>query len=452
MISLFPVIPQDLLLQMKERCAYMQEVNSLCKEVEQATSLEQAKPNDANTSHEGKKEDEKKENGKRQDTQTSAELDPKLIDLATEVKELNMRFSSTCLQAKDHYASLSKVLTASLSRRSSLCSLSSVTSSPQHGRSSRSKKNRKKNVSRQTSLGGEFNPKPHHSKYKKVTILNNKIMTLNSKDSSLESSLTSSNPNSSSTSLQSPSSRKQQGGVSTSEVSVPPTVSSPARLNRRVSWCASSDIDSDEVHSQPKYKVLLRSKSVNADEYSDTEPHGIRRRPRSAVIIQPNPDGDTAFLSEVELRGSGGARSGVSKRRSSMEINLSSLANIGILSPSNVNSSSPSSPAVGRLVNRYPLKSTMQAAGDRSSLISIESLDPRAVLTGHLHQNSHSFNMSIGSDITSSVMQIPDLVTERGRTGRRRGKESKNLVVENGLKNAKRSVSMDMLSVNRNQG
>ena len=148
---------------MKERCAYMQEVNGLCKDVEQATmpgqhkmsgtrgeagggsnsnsktppvSLSNKEPTPAEVKSKLPTSVSSPElTRKEKRTNSPSELNPKLADLATEVKDLNVRFASTCMQAKQHYASLSKVLTASIERHSSLRSVRSSLSSVRSNRS-----------------------------------------------------------------------------------------------------------------------------------------------------------------------------------------------------------------------------------------------------------------------------------------------------------------------------
>lgn len=63
----------------------------------------------------------------------SPTLNPRLAQLATEVKDLNTRFATTCVQARQHYATLSKTMANALqqqSRPASLYSFSFSLSSP----------------------------------------------------------------------------------------------------------------------------------------------------------------------------------------------------------------------------------------------------------------------------------------------------------------------------------
>ena len=86
----------------------MQEVNNLCKEIGEATDPEQteATPSPSLSQH-----------------------DPKLAELATDVKDLNTRFASSCMQARQHYASLSNTLATAIQEKESLRSFSFAVSS-----------------------------------------------------------------------------------------------------------------------------------------------------------------------------------------------------------------------------------------------------------------------------------------------------------------------------------
>lgn len=476
---------------MKERCEYMQEVNSLCKDVERettplretaATPPIRLSSNDGKMEQDEQKVEEGKEDGSSemvtssesngidlerklsksqgseeteltradigshsetftdQETQTNTSLElgdgessqtgvesrvsppnspsslnPELVDLATEVKDLNVRFSNVCMQAKHHYAALSKVLTASIERHSSV-------------RSTRSKKvhyvkitqinerNDEKNaLSRQNSLAPEDNlPVKTSSARRNNNSRNLEGNGYNQVDGGASTSATTNRPN---RSLQT--TGHDMGVAPTSKASVLATTS--PRLSRSLSLSTGTDIDAEILSCvQEKYRVVLRSKSVSCDEYSDTEPRS-KKRPKSAVIIEPNADGETALVSEVQLRN--GSNNGSKIRRRSMEISLSSLTKTGLLSPSNRLNQSPASPAAfpRGTANRSPSRrrkfgslSALQAR-DRNSVISIESLDPRTVMiSGQLQQNSYDFNSSFGSDATTSSMtQISDLVPER---------------------------------------
>ena len=104
---------------MKERCSYIQEVNGLCKEVGEETSSQ--------SSHDDR-------------GQSSPPTHvPDLADLATEVRDLNNRFTTMCIQAKQHYTDLSNALNTAIDDRSSLKSFSFSTASPPvpEGRASR---------------------------------------------------------------------------------------------------------------------------------------------------------------------------------------------------------------------------------------------------------------------------------------------------------------------------
>ena len=500
---------------MKERCAYMQEVNELCKEVEKATqpqlmdspldttlsqnttlpqgttlpqdtSLPQDTtlsqdtqdnilPQDAtipqDTTHslqaivaKSSTDDLNKElvNGTQNQPACPSQLNPKLAELATDVKDLNVRFAAMCLQAKQHYSSLSRVLTASIDRRLSLRSLSS--NSSHSGMSSQNKKSEqdRNSLPRQVRLCRSNSPQlqkrknkrtdkhsktKQKSKYTKVSLSIVPSSGPNAKES-LAANKARFMPSKSSLS-------KRKLDVITSRDSVfstdSPSPQSGGGLTRSVSLSMSTDSDR-ELDSLTRQKVFLRSKSVGTEEYSDTQPRS-RRRPKSAVIIQANPDGETALLSEFEL--SNGDTT-VKKRRRSMEINLSSLAGSGLISHGNiVENSVSSSPAVGKFPNwnhqNWVESFSTSEPGDRSSVISIESLDPRAMLTGQMHQNYHLFNANSNTDISvSSTTKIPDLIWEP--EGGRIAKWNGNLAVENRLKGSKRSISMNELENERDKG
>ena len=61
---------------------------------------------------------------------SSQNFNPRLAELATDVKDLNTRFSSTCLQARQHYASLSQAMADAVQDRVSLHSFTFSLSSP----------------------------------------------------------------------------------------------------------------------------------------------------------------------------------------------------------------------------------------------------------------------------------------------------------------------------------
>lgn len=379
-------------------------------------------------------------------------LNPELADLATEVKDLNVRFSNVCMQAKHHYAALSKVLTASIERHSSMRS----------SKSKRSKyakitcigeRNDKRSLSRHNSTISE----DAFSVTTSLPGLNNRREAGNGHhgaDGPSVQPLTTSRLN-----IHSLPTARALGVAPTSKASVLATASPKlAGFSRSASISTGTDIDAEIRSSvQAKYRILLRSKSVQCDQFSDTEPRS-KKRPKSAVIIQPNADGETALVSEVQLRNST-SKDGGKFRRRSMEITLASLAKTGLLSPSNrLNPSPAASPAVYPVCSPYRQRkrfgslSTLQA-GERTSVVSIDSLDPRTMISGQLQHNSYDFNSSIGSDLTTSMTQISDLVPERkgAREPAWNGNQH-HVGVGNGLQPAQRSASMDTLALNSKQG
>lgn len=64
----------------------------------------------------------------------SPNLNPRLAELATEVKDLNTRFATTCVQARQHYSSLSKAMASAVHDKMSLQSFSFSLSSPSQER------------------------------------------------------------------------------------------------------------------------------------------------------------------------------------------------------------------------------------------------------------------------------------------------------------------------------
>jgi hypothetical protein len=368
-------------------------------------------------------------------------LNPQLAELATEVKDLNVRFANVCLQAKQHYASLSKVLTASIKRHVSKRSST---------RSQRVHYVKITGIEEQTDRKGLSR---RHSSANESSSSGNRKSGLQKVDSASENSIqpqTTISLNNAASSL--PSAGGGVGGAPTSKASVLATDSpNPRHFSRSISLSSGTDLDSDEIRSrvESEYRgIVLRSKSV--DEYSDTEPRS-KRRPKSAVIIEPNPDGETALVSELQLRNSGD-RDGSNIRRRSMEINLNSLAKTGLLSPSNLLNPSPAtSPAVypraavRRRQRKFGSLSTLQPS-NRSSVVSIDSLDPRTMISGNLQNNSYEFNSSIGSDLT--MTQVSDLAHEQTRA-KETAWNGNPLGFVNGRK---RSVSMDVLNLGEVKG
>ena len=411
-------------------------------------------------------------------------LNPELAALATEVKDLNVRFANVCLQAKDHYASLSKVLTASIERQSS--KRSSTRSTRVHyvkisaigDKNSLSRQtsedggvsfpgvNRtgKGSVSRQSSLGqGSIAPEgTSYTNTSSSPLPGVKGFRGSSQDrvdyapgSSIQSQTTGSLNNAATTWH---ASSRGQGGAPTSKGSILATGSpNPKLLSRSASLSSGTDIDAEiRTRVEAKYRgVALRSKSITCDEFSDTEPRS-KKRPKSALIIEPKADGETAVVSEVVQLRNSSSKDGSKVRRRSMEINLSSLAKTGLLSPSNLLNQSPaSSPAVyprgvgQRRKKRFGSLSTLPS-GNRSSVVSVESLDPRTMISGQLQQNSYDFNSSIGSDLTSSMTMVSDLVPER-RGAKQAAWNGNHVGVGNGMQPRKRSVSMDNLGEEQRQ-
>ena len=245
----------------------------------------------------------------------------------------------------------------------------------------------------------------------------------------------------------------------------------PANPHRSASVSTGTDIDAEiRTRVQQKYKVVLRSRSVESsthhhsrsvDSYSDTQPRSSKKRPKSAVIIQPSADGETALVSGVELKTHHGSSSssndggpGKKSRRRSMEINLASLAKTGLLSPSNIIGSPAGTPPTLSRVARSPGRrkrcgslSVLQA-GDRSSIASIDSLDPRAMIAGRLEQNSHEFNTSIRSNASArsavSIKSEPGVVSSSMMNGSPM-RNGHHLGVGSELQAGKRSASMEVL-------
>ena len=260
---------------------------------------------------------------------------------------------------------------------------------------------------------------------------------------------------------------RKQGGALPPRASVLTTAGSPAavrgKLVRSSSVSTSTDIDSEiRKKLQKKYPVVLRSKSVSCEDYTDTQPRS-KKRPKSAVIIEPSGDGETVLMCEVEVRRNTGNKAAKLHRRSSMEIDLNSLAKSGLLLQSNLQqANSPSTPVALPAILRNqssPVKTKAFGsaanlrAGDRTSVVSIESLDPRTMISGQLHENSHTFNTSIGSDLTNSVRQLPSFASPQWNRAAKEPRRKGNLnVPENGLQPGQRSMSMDTLAVNRNKG
>lgn len=472
---------QDLLLQMKERCGYMQEVNDLCKEVEKEagsikTSLSNGEkmnkiPELTEEEEENREDDEGNMDVLRNDSSSSSsssDMDPKLIELAMEVKDLNARFATTCMQAKQHYASLSRVLTASIERHSSLRSSlrsSASTSSVKHSkRKDPSSKDSGSSPRRSRKLLGGNQEEQPKRKGKQVKGEDKSKANFDPPSTTEATEVCNPNagtPDSSCAQQQFPG--RKQGVVCIPEASVLAAESpSPARLRRSVSLSTSTDLDK-ELNSvagsaSSNSKVVLRSKIVNWEEYSDTQPRQ-KHRPKSALIIQANPASGTALLSEVQLRNEGNCKSSGSLRRRSVEVDYAALTRSGLISQGSVRRSFQSSPKSARVGNRKGYRNSVGSAPafqpqDRSSIASIESLDPRAImmLGGEMQQSDYynrSFEASQASacsDITCSSTQIPDFVLEQGF-----GVWKGILGADNGLCGSKRSVSMDTLSVKKDK-
>ena len=83
---------------MKERCSYIEKMNTLCKEVAMETC---PGTSGSQLSLDGPQGTE-------------------LADLATQVRDLNSRFAETCLQARSHYTELSNALSSAIQDRESV--------------------------------------------------------------------------------------------------------------------------------------------------------------------------------------------------------------------------------------------------------------------------------------------------------------------------------------------
>lgn len=472
----------------------MHEVNSLCKVVEK--DVEATHPtHTSNKNPENETSGREKQNGTtseinpnqtqpvspsednleaseaaRKSNGSPTELNPKLIDLATKVKDLNVRFATTCMHAKQHYASLSKVLASTIKRQSLLrSSIRSNQSQNGHyvrvtGITERTDAE-KPHLSRLNSGCADVNshqlsPCGEYIAENKPDIADGRSSgSPCSPEESKHSSTTSSHSTINTPVLppaQAPS--RKQGVAQTTKASVLATDS--PNLGQLLGRSLSVSAADPELGSrvQAKYRVVLRSRSVDCENYTDNQPRS-KLRPRSAVIIEPSANGDTVFLSELQL-GAKQDRNGSRIRRRSMEINLSSLAKSGILSESNIQASSTNcSPSVPRTPagqspgrrKKFGSFSTLPSS-HRSSVASVESLDPRTMISGHLQQNAH-FNTSIGSDMTSSLTQMSGWSPER-RVGHREMQKwsGRLLPVENGLQSSKRSASMDTINVNKKKG
>ena len=417
-------------------------------------------------------------------------LDPQLIDLATQVKDLNVRFATTCMHAKEHYASLSKVLSEANDKRASVRSSSVRFNSSNQSHNGHYVRvtgiTERRNPNNPPSIANGINSHSNDSSPSPPSLGPKPDVTDGAETGFRQSPENASNSaaalshNTTATPSTPVAARATtnslQGVARTSKASVLPTeapistLCKPA-LSRSLSAHRASDLDRELARAkvQAKYNVVLRSKSVDSSEnYSDSQPRS-KLRPKSAVVIQPNADGETALLSEIQLRKKGDKSVGHVHRRS-MEINLASLSKSGVLSSNNIQqkSSSPASysPNIYRAStsgaqnqsrkNRFSSSSTLPGS-DRFSVTSVESLDPRTMISGQLQRNSHAFNMSIRSDgATGSSGRISGgWSPERHGVGKGEIQRWNGglLSVENGLQGSrKRSVSMDIIPMNKNRG
>lgn len=125
---------QDLRLQIQERCLYIQEVNSLCSEIGDETSEDKVSSDDGQSSR-----------------------NSELAKLATDVRDLNNRFATTCIQAKQHYADLSNAIggdrpLSSLSRQGISPNLPPRPSSKSSNKSRKSRAEKRKHRKKTQSL------------------------------------------------------------------------------------------------------------------------------------------------------------------------------------------------------------------------------------------------------------------------------------------------------------
>ena len=484
------------MLQMKERCTYMQEVNNLCKEVEEeAGSPSLSRSMDTRRKSESisvipelteeeeiaeleGRDDEFEKSRKISSASTnSADMDPKLVELATEVKDLNARFANTCMQAKDHYAALSKALTASFERQSSAklktSTSDSVVRRKKSHRASGSgspKKNRKSLSNLEVGKEGERNEKlSKRRSCIEVGFHPPTTARMNSSEASASANTNTAEVTDSSGRVN-PDSGLGVGHIPRDSVVLADKGSSPANWQRIISLNTGTDLSKEGTSASPcatpvepvgpsgesssssasssPSKVVLRRK-VNQDSYSDNQPRQ-KKRPKSALIIEANPDRGTAVLSEVQLRDGNSQRQSSIVRRRSIEVDYSALAKTGLL----FQGSTPNSPALGRSRNRVSRRLGTQPR-DRSSIASIESLDPRAIMmfgggdversVEYHNQSFETSHISTTSDITCSTTNpVPDYVLEQ-RFGMWKG------VVENGLSTTKRSMSVDVLATKDKQ-
>ena len=401
---------------------------------------------------------------------SSNDMDPKLVHLAMEVKDLNTRFANTCMQAKDHYAALSRALTVSIERQSTVDPATTMVTTRRKKSSKGSsggspKKNRRSLSHIEDRHKDEFKKVSNRRSCIEVGFASpikdssnaspNKLeATDNSgggpgigqgvdfipKDSVVLAGLT-----------QTTAKAQQSSSLSTGAGLNGELKHSPGSAATEVIGGDSSSSNNSSSNSSPS-KVVLRRKPADPDDYSDTKPRQ-KKRPKSALIIEANPASGTAVLSEVQLQDGNSQRPSSIVRRRSIEVDYTALARTGLLPTSKGSPlcSTPNSPYLSSKSNKRASRRLGIQPRDRSSIASIESLDPRAImmLGGDMEQSAEyhnrSFEASTASDITCSTSQVPDYVLEQ-RIGMWKG------IVENGLSKNKRSMSFDVLVPKEKQG
>ena len=438
---------QDLLLQMKERCGYMQKVSNLCMEVETEAESLVAFPDSGRKMSMGQIPELTAEEEENDDDDAlvvlpkrsiSSDMNPKLIELAKEVKDMNARFVATCIEAKEHYTSLSQVLTASLQQQSF--------SSSQHSK--------EKNLlddkdvrdppeilprSRVMSVGDclERHTKKREDKrhHQRGMSFNLPVKLNTSHDTAGVDKATTAHANE-----QEDLANRKQGADDIPVASVlAPDLLNSVTLQRKPSPSTSTDLDKEQLlgaGSPSSDIVVLRSKSVSRINYSDSYPRQ-KRRPISALIFQQKG-------SQVELRHDW-------SHSNSFEPICAQIPDSVLSQSQNIPPLNLSSPLtiVRRPRSNFESLSSLQLK-DRSSFMSIGSLDPIMMLGSEVkqgHFQNQSFEASTVSDITCSTTQIPDCVLKQG-FGEWRGVVG----VDNRLGLGKQSMSVDNLAFEKKKG
>lgn len=433
---------------MKERCGHMQKVNDLCKEVENdkgsLTSSPERRISFTETGEIPELTAEEEENDeddtlpKESSPPSSPYLDPKLIELAMEVKDLNVRFAATCMQAKQHYASLSRVLTASMQRQSAMSSTSSVR---RHKKKDSSASGSPRTFPRRSRRVSDGDHEEYHKKRGKMhrQINGGKSLDLELDVDDKTDSINKDTENHSNIEQDLPD--RKQGVVHIPEASVLAADSpTSARLQHNLSLSGGTDLDKElflgagTAHGDRK--ASLRCRSISCEEYSDFDfQHRQKRRPISALVTQSNLDGGTE-----QLQNGGNRRNSVCLGQEECS-GLTTSQDSAQLNP-------PSSAVSARTRykssrTKFGSVSTLLEPRDRSSFVSTNSLDPiimlgRDMKHGQFHQ---SFEASTSSDIACSTAQIPDSVRKQGF-----GVWSGIVGMDNGLCVSKQSMSMDNLA------